>query len=138
MMIQWSVHQYSGGKRAGLYGMLVCMVCCGVMGAGCSSLSDHSALPSGEAVSITIGEGQVRANYAAYPVMLENRGFLGESDIRLQADLLDVTGGGETVLASQEVDAGSLEPGENKTVTVEFRLIRLVDKDVDLRVTRIG
>lgn len=137
-MIQWSMQTYAGGGRAGLYGMLVCMVLCGVMGAGCSSLSDDSAFQSGDAVFITIGEGEVRANYAAYPVTIENRGFLGSSSIRLQADLLDVTGGGETVLASQEVDAGSLEPGENKTVTVEFRLIRLFDKDVDLRVTRIG
>lgn len=107
------------------------------MTAGCSSLSENTALPSFEGVQVTTGEGQVRANYAAFPVTLENSGILEVSDIRLQADLLDVTGGGETILASQEVDAGSLEAGENRTVTVEFRMIRLIDKDVDLRVTRI-
>lgn len=137
-MVQRGTHQNFLGKNTVCLGLLACVVFCGVMAAGCSALTENTALPSfEEKISITIGEGQVRANFASYPINLENKGVFSVPDVCLQADLVDVTGGDETVIASQEVDAGSLEPGEVRTVTVEFRLIKLTGKNVDLRVIRI-
>ncbi|GAB7014691.1 hypothetical protein JCM10550A_00570 [Methanogenium cariaci] len=108
------------------------------MAAGCSSLPGNTALPSlEEDIVITTGDGKVGQNFASYPVMVENKGILSVADIRLQAELLDVTGGGETLLASQEIDAGSYEPGEVRTMDVVFRLIKLTGKDVHIRVTRM-
>ena len=137
-MVQRRTHQNVLGKTAVCFGLLACAVLCGVMAAGCSALTENTALPSFEEnISITIGEGEVRANFASYPITLENNGVFSVPDVRLQADLVDVTGGDETIISSQEVDAGSLEPGEVRSVTVEFRLIKLTGRNVDLRVVRI-
>lgn len=138
IMIKERMRLTTVGEYAVCLGVLVCMVACGVLAAGCSSLQDNTALPSFEEdIAITIGEGNVGRNFASYPVTIENRGILVVDDVRLQADLLDVTGGGETVIASQVVNAGSLEPNEIRTIEVQFRLIKLTDKDVDLRVARV-
>lgn len=137
-MVQRRTHQNVLGKAAVCFGLLACAVLFGVMAAGCSALTENTALPSFEEnISITIGEGEVRANFASYPITLENNGVFSVPDVRLQADLVDVTGGDETIISSQEVDAGSLEPGEVRSVTVEFRLIKLTGRNVDLRVVRI-
>ena len=136
-MIQRRTHLTAAGGHAVCLGILVCAIVCAVMAAGCSSLPVDTNLPSFEDdIVITIEAGNVGQNFASYPVTIENKGILSV-DIRLQADLLDVTGGGETVLASQEIDAGSYDPGEVRTVMVNFNLIKLRGKDIDLRVTRV-
>lgn len=142
-MIQRRADLTARGGHAVCLGILACaMVWGGVMAAGgCSSLPGNTALPSLEEdiVITTGGDGKVGQNFASYPVMVENKGgILSVADIRLQAELLDVTGGGETLLASQEIDAGSYEPGEVRTMDVVFRLIKLTGgKDVHIRVTRM-
>ena len=137
-MVQERIRLTTAGEYAVCLGILVCAVVCGVMAAGCSSLQENTALPSFEEdIVITTGDGNVGRNFASYPVTIENRGILAVNDVRLQADLLDVTGGGETVLASQVVNAGSFEPNEVRTVDVQFRLIKLTDRDVALRVVRV-
>jgi len=135
-MVQEKMRLTAAGECAVCLGVLVCVVACGVMAAGCSSLQENTAVPSFEEdIVITIGDGNVGRNFASYPVTVENRGILVVDDVRLQADLVDVTGGGETVLASQVVNAGSFDPKEIRTIDVQFRLIKLTDKDVELRVT---
>ncbi|WFN33669.1 hypothetical protein L1S32_07380 [Methanogenium sp. S4BF] len=137
-MVQERTHQKAAGKHAVCLGMLVCMVVCGVMAAGCSSLPTNGTIPSlEEVIVITAGSGNVGANFASYPVTVENVAFFTVKDVRLQAELLDVAGGKETVIATQEIDAGSFAPGEVRTVNVEFKLIKLTGKDVELRVTRV-
>ena len=138
-MVQGRMHQKALGGHAVCLGVLICAVVCGVMAAGCSSLPVNTAMPSFEEdILVTVGDGNIGRNFASYPVTVENSGILSVDEVRLRADLLDVTGGGETVFASQEVDAGSFEPGEVRIVTVDFKLIKLTDKDVELRVTRTG
>lgn len=129
----------AAGENAACMGILVCAMICGVMAAGCSSLSANGDASSPEdGLMITIDDGNIGANFASYPVTVKNNGIFSVKDVRLKADLMDVTGGGETVLSTQEIDAGSFAPGESRTVDVVFRLIKLTGKDVDLRVTRIG
>lgn len=136
-MVQGGTHQRAAGKHAARLGILVCMVVCGVMAAGCSSLPTNGSMPSlEEVIVITTGPGNVGPNFASYPVTVENTAFFTVNDVRLQADLLDVTGGKEMVITTQEIDAGSFAPGEVRTVNVEFKLIKLTGKDVELRVTR--
>ncbi|WAI02002.1 hypothetical protein [Methanogenium organophilum] len=132
-------HPKAAGGNAAFIGILVCVVICGVMAAGCSSFSTKGNISSlEEGIVITTGDGNIGPNFASYPVTIKNTAIFSVKDVRLQADLLDITGGGETVLSSQEIDAGSFAPGESRTVDVEFRLIRLIGKDVELRVTRVG
>ena len=137
-MVQERMCLMTAGESAVCFGVLVCAVVCGVMIAGCSSLPVDTALPSFEEdIVITTGAGHVGQNFASYPVTIENKGILSVADIRLQADLLDVTGGGETVIASQEIDAGSFDPEEVRTVNVDFKYIKLSGKDVEIRVARV-
>ncbi|KAF1078531.1 DUF4382 domain-containing protein [Methanogenium sp. MK-MG] len=137
-MIQKRTHLTAARGHAACLGILVCAMVCGVMAAGCSSLPVNTTLPSFEEdIVITTGAETVGRNFASCPVTIENKGILSVADIHLQADLLDVTGGGETILASQEIDAGSYDPGEVRTVNVDFKLIKLTGKDVRIRVTRM-
>ena len=137
-MVQDKLQQNSVWGHAVCSGLLICMVVCGVMAAGCSSLPFDTAMPSfEEKIVITTGPGNIGSNHAAYPVTVENTGDLTVNDIRLKVDLLDVTGGGETVLASQEIGAGSFEPNEVRTLNVDFKLIKLSGRDVNIRVTRV-
>ncbi len=137
-MVQRKTHQKSVWGHTGCLGMLICAVVCGVMAAGCSSLPFDTAMPSFEEdIVIITGDGHVGQNFASYPVTIENKGILSVANIRLQADLLDVTGGGETVIASQEIDAGSFDPEEVRTMNVDFKLIKLSGKDVEIRVARV-
>ncbi len=137
-MIKRRTHLTAAGEHAVYPGILAWVMVWGVMAAGCSSLPINTTLPSFEEdIVITTGAGQVGQNFASYPVMVENKGIFSTADIRLQADLLDVTGGGETLLKSQEINAGSFDPGEVRTVNVDFKLIKLTGKDVAIRVTRV-
>ncbi|MDE4907958.1 hypothetical protein L0665_04960 [Methanogenium marinum] len=138
-MEQDRTYQKSVLGHTACFGVLICVVVCGVMGAGCTSLPFDTAIPSfEEKIVITTGSGNVASNHAIYPVTVENTGDLTVNDVFLQADLLDVTGGSEMVLASQEIDAGSYDPKEVRTVNVEFKLIKLTGKNVEIRVTRMG
>jgi len=137
-MVQKRTHQKSVWGHTGCLGMLICAVVCGVMAAGCSSLPFDTAMPSfEEKIVITTGSGNVGSNHAAYPVTVQNTGDLTVTDVCLKADLLDVTGGCEMVLASQEIDVGSFDPEEVRTVNVDFRLIKLTGKNVEIRVARV-
>ena len=137
-MTQRRIHIAAVGEHAVCLGMLVCAVIFGVMAAGCSSLPFNETFSSfEEEIVITPGEGHIGLNSVSYPVTVKNIAVIAVGDVRLNVDLLDVTGGGETVVASKEIEAGSFDPKEERVVTVDFKLIKTAGKDFAIRVTRV-